>query len=144
MMTTVIVIVFLLGYCFITLEHNLKVNKTAVALLMSVACWVLYMSSCGQYVPLMHGAEFTHWLGEQGSAVSALKKFVLQEIFVDHVGDTSEIIFFLLGAMTIVEVVDANGAKVETTKDGKVKVTTADGQTVEVNVDKVKQTTKKT
>ena len=108
-MTTVIVIVFLLGYCFITLEHNLKVNKTAVALLMSVTCWVLYMSSCGQYVPLMHGAEFTHWLGEQGSAVSALKKFVLEEIFVDHVGDTSEIIFFLLGAMTIVEVVDANG-----------------------------------
>ena len=42
------------------------------------------------------------------------------------------------------EVVDANGSKVETTEEGNVKVTTADGQTVEVNVDKVKQTTKKT
>lgn len=108
-MTVAIVIVFLLGYCFITLEHNLKVNKTAIALLLSVACWVLYMASCGQYVPLMHGAEFTHWLGEGGSAADGVKKFVLEKIFVGHVGDTSEIIFFLLGAMTIVEVVDANG-----------------------------------
>ena len=108
-MTVAIVIVFLLGYCFITLEHNLKVNKTAIALLLSVVCWVLYMASCGQYVPLMHGAEFTHWLGEGGSAADGVKKFVLEKIFVGHVGDTSEIIFFLLGAMTIVEVVDANG-----------------------------------
>ena len=107
-MTVAIVIVFLLGYCFITLEHNLKVNKTAIALLLSVVCWVLYMASCGQYVPLMHGAEFTHWLGEGGLAADGVKKFVLEKIFVGHVGDTSEIIFFLLGAMTIVEVVDAN------------------------------------
>lgn len=81
-MTLAIVIVFLLGYLFITLEDNLKVNKTAIALLLSVVLWTMYTCGAG-------GFDSTR--------------------FIEYVGDTSEIIFFLLGAMTIVEVVDSNG-----------------------------------
>ena len=44
-MTLTIVIVFLIGYLFISLEGNLKVNKTAIALLLSVVLWTLY--TCG-------------------------------------------------------------------------------------------------
>lgn len=81
-MILAIVVVFLLGYLFITLENNLKVNKTAIALLLSVVLWTMYVCGITGEVP---------------------------KSFVEHVGDTCEIIFFLLGAMTIVEVVDANG-----------------------------------
>lgn len=84
-MTIAIIIVFIVGYLFITLENNLKVNKTAIALLLSVVMWSLF--TFGGYI-------LPEALGE---------KFAL------HVGETSEIIFFLLGAMTIVEVVDTNG-----------------------------------
>ncbi len=109
-MTTFIVVIFLLGYLMITLESSLKVNKTAVALLLSVLCWVLYMSECGTYVPALHGPDFSEWqkaMGE-GSAATAVT-YVLNKLFIGHIGDASEIIFFLMGAMTIVEVVDANG-----------------------------------
>lgn len=85
-MSLAIIIVFLIGYLFITLESNLKVNKTAIALLLSVVMWSLY--TFGDFLP--EGVKF-------------------DEMFLQHVGDTSEIIFFLLGAMTIVEVVDTNG-----------------------------------
>ena len=87
-MTLAIVITFLLGYLFITLEGNLKVNKTAIALLLSVVLWTLYTISSGSYLP---------------------EEETFSDMFLKHVGDTSEIIFFLLGAMTIVEVVDLNG-----------------------------------
>lgn len=87
-MTLAIIITFLLGYLFITLEGSLKVNKTAIALLLSVVMWSLYTFNMGAYLP--QGESFDN-------------------MFLKHVGDTSEIIFFLLGAMTIVEVVDING-----------------------------------
>lgn len=87
-MTLAIIITFLLGYLFITLEGSLKVNKTAVALLLSVTMWSLYAFNVDAYLPV--GEKF-------------------DSMFLKHVGDTSEIIFFLLGAMTIVEVVDING-----------------------------------
>ena len=109
-MTTIITVVFLLGYLMITLENNIKVNKTAVALFLSVACWVLYMGNCGSYIDLMHASDFAEWkkaLSEGSIATAA--SYVVHKVFINHVGDTSEIIFFLLGAMTIVEVVDSNG-----------------------------------
>ncbi len=84
-MTQAIVILFLLGYLFITLENNLKVNKTAIALLLSVVTWTLF--TAGGYI----------------------SDDELSKVFALHLGETSEILFFLLGAMTIVEVVDTNG-----------------------------------
>ena len=93
-LTIAIVVVFVFGYLCIALESFTKVNKAAVALLMFVACWTLFMVHPGSYVS---GA-----VGENvASAVS--------EVMERHLGSTATTLFFLMGAMTIVEVVDQNG-----------------------------------
>ena len=92
MLTIAIVAVFVAGYACIALESVIKVNKAAVALLMFVACWALLLMSPGIY---FHGAE--------DALVQA------EGAIVSNLGDTSTTLFFLMGAMTIVEVVDQNG-----------------------------------
>ena len=83
-MTTAIICIFIVGYLLIAMESWTKVNKAAVALLMAVLSWSLY-----------------YWgFGDSSENVSA---------FTKALGETSEILFFLLGAMVIVEVVDTNG-----------------------------------
>lgn len=84
-MVTAIVIFFILGYLCIALESVLKINKAVPALLMCVVCWTLY--ACGG--------------GPADGETS--------ERLLHHLGETCEILFFLMGAMTIVEIVDANG-----------------------------------
>lgn len=76
---------FVLGYLAIALEHILKVNKTAVALLMAVGCWMAYFLGIGE-----------------GSAVCT-------ETLGHHLSNESQIVFFLLGAMTLVELIDVHG-----------------------------------
>ena len=83
-MTTLIIIVFLLGYLLIATESFTKINKAAFALLMCVICWVLY--SAGDY------ADET-----------------LTDVLQHNLGEASTTIFFLMGAMTIVEIVDQYG-----------------------------------
>lgn len=95
--TTLIVIAFVIGYFFIAIESVTKVNKAAIALLMFVGCWTIFMVEPGLYIPEIiakHG-------GNAGQAVS--------EVIERHLGSTATTLFFLMGAMTIVEVVDQNG-----------------------------------
>ena len=98
-LTILIVVAFVLGYACIATESLLKVNKAAIALLMFVACWTLYMFDPMQYLTAIHG--YTGDLSGMSAAVTS----IIQE----HLGDTSTTLFFLMGAMTIVEVVDQNG-----------------------------------
>ena len=93
-LTIAIVVVFVLGYLCIALESVTKINKAAVALFMFVVVWTLYMLNPGAYVPGLEGTEL-------------LNK--VNEIIQTHLGDTSTTLFFLMGAMTIVEIVDQNG-----------------------------------
>ena len=93
-LTIAIVVVFVFGYLCIALESLTKVNKAAVALLMFVACWTLFMVDPGSYIPAAVGDNVA-------SAVS--------EVMERHLGSTSTTLFFLMGAMTIVELVDQNG-----------------------------------
>jgi Na+/H+ antiporter NhaD/arsenite permease-like protein len=88
-----IIIVFAIGYLAIATEHQIKINKTASALLIGVLCWVLLV--------LGKSTIFS-----QLSAMEA-NEFVSEELLT-HVGEISEILFFLLGAMTIVELIDAH------------------------------------
>ena len=76
-----IVVIFVAGYACIALEAFTKVNKAAVALLMCVLCWTAYC--------LIPGHDLTS--------------------LPESLGETAETLFFLMGAMTIVEIVDANG-----------------------------------
>lgn len=99
-LTIMIVVAFVFGYACIAAESVTKVNKAAVALLMLVACWTLYMFDPLQYLQLMHP-------GYTGGADGIAEK--VTSIIQEHLGDTSTTLFFLMGAMTIVEIVDQNG-----------------------------------
>jgi Na+/H+ antiporter NhaD/arsenite permease-like protein len=99
-LTITIVVVFVLGYLCIALESVTKVNKAAVALLMCVICWVLYMFNPADYVL----SAYPQFAGHADKIVDQVS-----EILKMHLGDTAETLFFLMGAMTIVEIVDQNG-----------------------------------
>ncbi len=83
-MTIAIICIFIVGYIMVAMENVTRINKAAVALLMAVLCWTLFYIGSG----------------DSPEHVSA---------FTKALGDTSEILFFLMGAMVIVEVVDNNG-----------------------------------
>ncbi|OYP53160.1 sodium:proton antiporter NhaD [Segatella bryantii] len=93
-LTISIVVVFVAGYLCIALESVTKVNKAAIALLMFVACWTLFMVDPGSYI--------------SGVADNLIPQAV-SDIIEKHLGSTSTTLFFLMGAMTIVEIVDQNG-----------------------------------
>ena len=103
MFTPAIVTVFVLGYLCITLEDVIKVNKAAVALLMCVVCWVLFTIGSPEYVQLFYKAEYAE------SGANTFAHFVSSHLLRHHLGEIAETLFFLIGAMTIVEVIDTNG-----------------------------------
>ncbi len=82
-MTILIIAIFVIGYIAIATEHSIKINKSASALLTGVLCWTVYIL----YTPDKH---------------------IVTEELVHHLGELSGILFFLMGAMTIVELIDAH------------------------------------
>ncbi len=91
-MTTALVSIFAMAYAAIALEHPLKVNKSASALLAAGLLWTIYALAGGDFHVAVHNLH-------------------------ESVADTAQIVFFLMGAMTIVEVVDAhNGFYVITSR----------------------------
>ncbi len=93
-LTIAIVVVFVLGYFCIAIESLTKINKAAIALLMFVFCWTIFMIDPGQYIAAAVGEN-------TAQAVSSVMEA--------HLGNTATTLFFLMGAMTIVELVDQNG-----------------------------------
>ena len=93
-LSIVIVAVFCIGYLLIAVESVTKINKAAIALLMFVFCWTLFMIDPGQYI---------------SGAVGDMKALAVSEVMEKHLGSTATTLFFLMGAMTIVELVDQNG-----------------------------------
>lgn len=93
-MIVAFVITFIVGYACIALEHPLKVNKTASALLLGVVLWVMYALSMNFF-----GAE-------AGITDAESWHSFLKTLLVENLGETAETVFFLLGAMTIVSLVD--------------------------------------
>jgi Na+/H+ antiporter NhaD/arsenite permease-like protein len=115
-MEPAVIIVFVIGYVAIALEHPLKVNKTASAMLTGVICWMLFILSAPtqDLLSSSHFASFMEILKiELGDDFAALhvnelfREFVLTKLS-DHLSQIAQILFFLMGAMTIVELVDAH------------------------------------
>jgi Na+/H+ antiporter NhaD/arsenite permease-like protein len=104
MITALILIIFVLGYIAIALEHPLKLNKAASALITGVLCWTVYIL--------------------QSNAPESATEELLH-----HMGDISGILFFLLGAMTVVELIDSHNGfdiikeKITTTSKSKLLLT---------------------
>lgn len=82
-MEITVIIIFVIGYLLIALEHPIKVNKTATAIITGVLCWTVYA--------VMDSESIEH-IGEQ---------------LAHHLSEIAAILFFLMGAMTIVELIDA-------------------------------------
>ena len=93
-LTICIVALFIVGYLCIALESVLEINKAAIALLMCVGCWTLLMIAPGTFYPDVAANEVVHHISE---------------VIEHHLGDAGGTLFFLMGAMTIVEIVDSNG-----------------------------------
>lgn len=102
-----LVFVFVIGYIFIALEHYVKIDKAASAILTGVLCWTV----------LIFGRDTL--LGAHPDLIGHLEDSVqfLDHTLLEHVGEIAEILFFLLAAMTIVELIDAHrGFQVVTDK----------------------------
>ncbi len=104
-METIIIIIFILGYAAIALEHNLKVDKLIPALIMMAVLWALVAFGID---------SFPNWFDSAGQKLVegfanytlTERHHLLEETLLHHMGKTAEILFFLLGAMTIVEIID--------------------------------------
>lgn len=99
-MTTLLILLFVLGYAVIAFEHSFRINKAATALLTATLCWSVY-------------------------ALATTDKGQVSHDLALHLGDISGILFFLLGAMVIVELIDAHDGfelitrKIQTTNKKK-------------------------
>lgn len=99
-----IVSVFVLGYLAITLEHNLKIDKLIPALVMMALAWT----------GIAFGLDgFEHWFDSHNSTLLDFGSFseenkhhLFENTLLHHFGKTCEILIFLVGAMTIVEIID--------------------------------------
>jgi Na+/H+ antiporter NhaD/arsenite permease-like protein len=92
-MEAVIISVFIIGYFLITVEHSIKIDKLIPALAMMAIMWAI--------ISLNHMEVF-----DINSVTRELDPTHIEEILLHHLGKTAEILIFLLGAMTIVEIID--------------------------------------
>jgi Na+/H+ antiporter NhaD/arsenite permease-like protein len=104
-MTTSILIVFIIGYLAITLEHSLKLDKLIPAVTMMALCWALVAFGIDGFDQWFDSGK--HVLLDSFGVLNHEEKLhMMEETLLHHLGKTAEILFFLLGAMTIVEIID--------------------------------------
>ncbi len=125
---TLMVVVFILGYTAIALEHPIQVDKAASAVLLGVLIWAVYLLDVSNILSLGFSDAWTNFkssslltdftrIHPHATLLERMRYFVIDNQIVDHLGEISEILFFLLGAMTIVETVDQHqGFKLITDK----------------------------
>lgn len=107
-MEAAIIIVFVLGYLAIALEHPLHIDKAASALILGVLCWTIFVVGI-DIIPEFLQHELSFFL-EQNShlAEGEIMPMFLESRLLHHLSEISSILFFLMGAMTIVETIDAH------------------------------------
>lgn len=98
MIYTLLILIFVVGYTFIALEHPFRIDKAATAIFTGAVCWTVLMIGKHELIdPAVagaHGAEMAEYVDAQ---------------LLHHIGEIAEILFFLLCAMTIVELIDSHG-----------------------------------
>lgn len=102
-----ILVVFILGYACIALEHNIHIDKAASALVTGTVCWALFVLGWHE-VPAHLAEEFHLFAADHiGQGHGGLAQF-FEHRLLHHMEEISSILFFLMGAMTIVELIDAH------------------------------------
>ncbi len=111
-MITAMLIVFVLGYLFIALENKIHINKTAIALTLGILLWTLYIFSDPSQIIAADPAAFRAFIAAHPDYAALplqtqIRNYITNLEIIDQLGNISEILFYLLGAMTIVEVIDS-------------------------------------
>ena len=122
-MYELMIIVFVLGYACITIEHQLKVDKAAIALITGILCWTIYVFGKEEIVQLDNiknyaEEEFSNIYPDEivqttekvdKSKIEIIQHYVTEVQLFEILSEISSILFFLMGAMTIVEIIDLHG-----------------------------------
>lgn len=114
---TLMVVVFIIGYVAIALEHPLKIDKASSALILGVLIWVIYILNVESILSLNLSSAWHEYtdsstyhqqqqLNPGETIVGHMKYFIVDSELIHHFAEIAQILFFLLGAMTIVETVD--------------------------------------
>jgi Na+/H+ antiporter NhaD/arsenite permease-like protein len=112
-LTLAFISIFVLGYLFIALEHNVKIDKASSALLLGVVLWTLLIMGGHDLIDTASN-QFTHFTVAEaesltGKSIDQIKQAFIEFALLEHLGELASILFFLIGAMAIVEVVDMHG-----------------------------------
>ncbi|MBP5683421.1 MAG: sodium:proton antiporter NhaD [Bacteroidales bacterium] len=117
------IIVFIIGYAAIAREHNIKIDKAATALILGAFMWILLVFGSNTIVPADDYPNKKEWVEFQEKNAGKypedemIGNFLFKSMSIHHLGEASETLFFLLGAMTIVAIVEKhNGFKIITDK----------------------------
>ena len=113
-MLIAMILIFLIGYLLIALEHPIKVNKAGIALMTGTVLWVIYTYGAPHFIPKASGEDFDLYV----NAIPGLKDlpfiqqclhFVVDQQVVHSIGEIAETLIFLIGAMVTVELIDTHG-----------------------------------
>ncbi|MGE4413937.1 MAG: sodium:proton antiporter NhaD [Bacteroidales bacterium] len=106
-------LIFVFGYICIAMEHRIRIDKAAIALVMSGLMWALLIVVVPQSAANAHATAFQEFL-EMNPFIRSLgqeeiwQRFITDFLLIEYMGDISSTLFFLIGAMTIVELIDAH------------------------------------
>lgn len=108
MMFSLMIVIFVVGYTAIAFEHKIKVDKAAIALITGMSLWTIYVLGA---VDILSSGSSIAWndyvkINTQENTVEGIIHFVTHNEIFHHISEISSILFFLLGAMTIVEIID--------------------------------------
>jgi Na+/H+ antiporter NhaD/arsenite permease-like protein len=110
-MESLALFIFIMGYILIALEHPIKINKTATAMITGVLCWTIVALATPE--PALSESHYYNFFTENLKQAAELSPSEIYRAFIQselshHLGQIASILFFLMGAMTIVELVDAH------------------------------------
>ena len=113
-MISILLIIFVIGYLGIALEHTIQINKAGTALVTGILLWVCYVLFMPGMVEVQSAEAFAAYLQSHPSIAMLPKaeqyiSFIKDVQIIEALGEISETLFFLIGAMTIVEIIDVYG-----------------------------------
>jgi len=107
-MFILMLLIFIIGYTLIIFEHKIKINKAASALLLGVLTWTAYIIGGKKILSLGFSRSWNEFSSHLSTPVNSetIREFISNQQLPEHISEIAGIILFLLGAMTIVEVID--------------------------------------
>lgn len=107
-MTTVLLLVFAIGYLAIALEHKTHINKAAVALLIGTGCWTIYLMDLPDLLPVKAIPSWFQVVTAEEPEDAVPLHYAVEVQHLQQTGEIAGLLFFLIGAMTIVELIDVH------------------------------------